>query len=261
MNSADYAEAIATVGEAQAYALELLDVVLRSHMDAGINATALGVSAEFASDPDSIAGLVGVQIGRGVEAVTAARWPDTDGGWHDLTAPTGNSFGARLAAALIDYVQDCRNNARDLADDIAAAATIDDVLAIDLSAGWPSRSVADPSAGIALANDVGAFIAGKPSASEVILRFVAARPFVLPSALSGSRGDADIAATAQTDFDVTKNGSSVGTVRFAAAGTAASFIAASAASFAAGDVLAVVAPSSADATLADISITLRGVRG
>jgi len=83
---------------------------------------------------------------------------------------------------------------------------------------------------------------------------------VLPASMTGSIAEAGVAATAQTDFDVQKNGSSVATIRFAAAGTSASFINAGADTFAAGDNLKVVAPASPDATLANIVMTLAFTR-
>ncbi len=107
---------------------------------------------------------------------------------------------------------------------------------------------------------IGCFVSGKPAASDIVLRFVAVDPFTLPASLTNSKGDAATAATAQTDFDVKKGATSIGTVRFAASGTTASFIAASATSFAVGDVLSIVAPGTPDATLANISITLRASR-
>lgn len=75
-----------------------------------------------------------------------------------------------------------------------------------------------------------------------------------------SRGRAGIAATAQTDFDVRRNGVSVGTIRFAASGTVATFIMVQSQVFQVGDVLKIIAPASPDATLADISFSLAGVR-
>lgn len=113
---------------------------------------------------------------------------------------------------------------------------------------------------VAAPYDIGAFCAGKPTASEVLLRFVATRAFNLPASLTDSQVKAGTAATATTDFDLQKNGSSIGTVSFAASGTTATFTFASAVSFAAGDILAIIAPASADATLADISFTLAGTR-
>jgi hypothetical protein len=108
--------------------------------------------------------------------------------------------------------------------------------------------------------DLGCSIIGSPTASEIVMRFVATRAVDFLAAIAGSQGSAGTAATAQTDFDLQKNGASVGTVRFAAAGTTASFIAASAIALVAGDVLSLVAPASPDATLANISITFAGAR-
>jgi hypothetical protein len=108
--------------------------------------------------------------------------------------------------------------------------------------------------------DVTAFYPGVPSANAIVTRVPVARAVAFPSSLAGSIGKASVAATSQTDFDVQKNGSSVGTVRFAASATSATFIAASAFTLAAGDVLSIVAPSSTDATLADVGIVLAGTR-
>jgi hypothetical protein len=80
------------------------------------------------------------------------------------------------------------------------------------------------------------------------------------ASLTDSYVKAGTAATAQTDFDLKKNGSSIGTVRFAAAGTTATYVSISASSWAAGDILTLVAPASPDATIADIWGTLVGVR-
>ena len=101
---------------------------------------------------------------------------------------------------------------------------------------------------------------GAPEADEVMLSRIIPAAIVLPASMTGSSCKAGVAATAQTDFDVQKNGSSIATIRFAAAGTTASFINAGADTFAAGDILKVVAPSSPDATLADIVMTLAFTR-
>lgn len=100
---------------------------------------------------------------------------------------------------------------------------------------------------------------GAPTASQTNW-WVAARACTFSAALAGSVGRASVAATAQTDFDLQKNGVSFGTMRFAISGTSATFIAASATSFAAGDVLSVVAPGTPDATLANIAATLVAYR-
>lgn len=108
--------------------------------------------------------------------------------------------------------------------------------------------------------DIGAQIAGSPTASLVMLRYKFPRTVVFPAGLTDSQGTAGTAATAQTDFDIRRNGVSVGTMRFAAAGTSATFIAASQQTYNAGDILTVVAPASPDATLAGVSFVLSGTR-
>jgi hypothetical protein len=105
----------------------------------------------------------------------------------------------------------------------------------------------------------GAYV-GQPAAGVVMMRYKFPRTVVFASGLAPSQGVAVTAATAQTDFDIQKNASSVGTMRFAAAGTAATFIMASATTFVAGDILTLVAPGTPDATLADIAWTLSGTR-
>lgn len=101
---------------------------------------------------------------------------------------------------------------------------------------------------------------GAPTASQIMLHHVLLRQVIFSPAFAGSIGKAGVAATAQTDFDIQKNGGSVGTMRFAAAGTSASFIAASQTTLAAGDLLKVLAPASPDATLADLTFMLAGRR-
>jgi hypothetical protein len=99
---------------------------------------------------------------------------------------------------------------------------------------------------------------GTPGASEVLLRAVLARRTRLAANFATSRGHAGIVATAQTDFDVQRNGLSIGTVRFPAGSATATFIAARAVTREPGDRLTVVAPATPDATLANIAVTLAG---
>lgn len=105
--------------------------------------------------------------------------------------------------------------------------------------------------------EAASFNAGAPSASQIMLRrvFTVACATVINFVLS--RADADVAATSSTDFDIQKNGVSIGTLNFAGSATAGTFTVAAAQSFAAGDVLSIVAPGTPDATLADISITIQ----
>ncbi|MGH8562710.1 MAG: hypothetical protein ACREXW_00965 [Gammaproteobacteria bacterium] len=108
--------------------------------------------------------------------------------------------------------------------------------------------------------DVGAMCTGAPTASLVLCHYEFPRRVWFPAGLRGSRGRAGTAATAQTDIDVQRNGVSVGTIRFAAGGTVATFIMAQSRVFGIGDALKLIAPASPDATLADVTFSLAGTR-
>ena len=107
--------------------------------------------------------------------------------------------------------------------------------------------------------DVPMFYPGVPGASALVARLKAVRSVTFPSGLTASQADARVAATGSTTFTLKKNGVSVGTILWSAAGTSGAFTS-SGFSLAAGDVLTVEGPATADATLADISITLTGTR-
>lgn len=115
-----------------------------------------------------------------------------------------------------------------------------------------TEDAADPPA------DLTGFKAGQPSADEVLLRVPITRRTRMKVDLAGSHGVAGAAATAQTDFDVQRNGTGFATIRFAAAGTTATFIAASETVLEPGDILSIVATTTPDATLADIGFALAG---
>lgn len=108
--------------------------------------------------------------------------------------------------------------------------------------------------------DVGGGYVGRPLENAFLLRYPFPRAASFAVGLSPSQGVAGTAATAQTDFDLLKNGVSFGTMRFAASATTATFIAASPVSFVAGDILTVVAPATRDASLADIGFVISGTR-
>jgi len=104
------------------------------------------------------------------------------------------------------------------------------------------------------------YMPGSPTSSMIVYFLEAIRAFGFPAGMTGSRCRALSAATAQTDFDVQKNGVSIGTIRFAAAGTLATYVSFSASSFAVGDTLKIIAPATPDATLGSVSFGLMGRR-
>ncbi|MCF4167554.1 hypothetical protein L2U69_18050 [Zavarzinia compransoris] len=115
-----------------------------------------------------------------------------------------------------------------------------------------TADAADPPA------DISGYKAGQPATDEVIVRVPVARRTRLKIDLAGSHASAEAAATAQTDFDIRVDGVSSAAMRFAAASTSGTFIAASETVLEPGQVLSVVAPSTPDATLAGIGFTLAG---
>jgi hypothetical protein len=101
-------------------------------------------------------------------------------------------------------------------------------------------------------------IPGVIASSEHLAVVAFARTTVFPAGLSGSIAKARVAATGSTVLSLLKNGIQFGTVTFAASGTTGTFAAASDTTFTAGDVLSIIGQASADATLADVSVTLLG---
>lgn len=124
-----------------------------------------------------------------------------------------------------------------------------------------TKSYVDNAVGGVSPYDIAAYFDGLPTADEDIFKFVAVRNYYLESGLTSSVAVSNVSATAQTDFDIRKNGVSIGTIRFAAAASTASFIFAANVNFVSGDTLEVVAPTTPDVTLEDISITLVGNLG
>lgn len=101
------------------------------------------------------------------------------------------------------------------------------------------------------------FVGGTPLASEVLLYVPAMLSFSITNANVSAA--ALVAATASTVFTVKKNGTSIGTITFAASGTTGT-ASITTTSYAAGDFFELDAPSSADSTLANISFSFLGTR-
>jgi hypothetical protein len=101
---------------------------------------------------------------------------------------------------------------------------------------------------------------GVGSNAQVLAYFKMDRPCVFPASAPNSFGVANTAATGSTTFTFKKNGSSFATAVFSSSGTTATFTQASAASFAIGDIFEVDGPATADATLANMGLTLQGYR-
>ncbi|MFA5040734.1 MAG: hypothetical protein WC464_03775 [Bdellovibrionales bacterium] len=115
-------------------------------------------------------------------------------------------------------------------------------------------------AGLSTPYDVGGSFSGKPTDSIVLLRYPLPRAVRFMAGMTGSQGVAVTAATAAASFVISKNGSQFASMTFAASAITATFSASTSTDFAAGDILTVIAPATADDTLANIGFALAGIR-
>ncbi len=111
----------------------------------------------------------------------------------------------------------------------------------------------------AISFDLMTYFAGKPANAAVLYRVKFASAMRLPASLTGSQFLVNTLPTAATTLTLKKNGGSVGTVAFSAAG-AVTITFASQTDFAAGDTFSVENQATADATAADFSLTFLGTR-
>lgn len=107
---------------------------------------------------------------------------------------------------------------------------------------------------------IGVFAPGVGSNAQVLLYIKLDRATIFPASAPNSYAVANTAATGSTTYTFKKNGSSFATVVFSASGTTGAWTQASDATFAPGDILELDGPATADATLANVGITLQGYR-
>jgi len=107
--------------------------------------------------------------------------------------------------------------------------------------------------------DMGIALSGSPSNSQVLCTYPMPRSVTFPYDCGTSQAYGGTAATAQTVFSFKKDGVEFATCTFAAAGQTGTFSGEQTA-FTAGEVFTLVAPASADATLADIGFAITAVR-
>mgnify|MGYP001371987779 CR=1 FL=1 len=181
-----------------------------------------------------------------------------------VTLRTAAGSGVSVADAQVKLLYVDGSDVLDLSPAAAGAvAALDDLADVDTASAPPSSGDGlrwNGTAWVPAARglDVGVFIPEKPAAAALLFKLVVVRAFILPAGLTGSRGHAGTFATATADFELRRNGSAIGTASFAAGSATATFTMASAVSFAEGDRLELIAPAPQDATLADLTILLKG---
>jgi hypothetical protein len=144
---------------------------------------------------------------------------------------------------------------------VAALGDITDVVLAGLAQGHMlRRNGANQWVNEETPYDLSFFLPGTYSGGALMAQVVLDRAVTFPDGLFGAQGYAGVTATASTVLDLQKNGSNIGTITFTNAGSTAAFALSGAISFAPGDRLGIVNEDPADATLADLSITLKGKR-
>lgn len=106
--------------------------------------------------------------------------------------------------------------------------------------------------------DIATFVQGATTDAEKLITYVVNTPFSLPVGLTSSNAYAEVVSTGTVVFDIKKNGASIGSVNFAIGTNIATFTFTVLTSFITGDRLQIVNQATADSTLADISLTIRG---
>jgi hypothetical protein len=104
------------------------------------------------------------------------------------------------------------------------------------------------------------WITGAALPNEKLYSFEAPSAFVFEQGMIDTVASADTAATADTVFSLTKNGQQFATVTFAAGQSVGNASSQTLVSFLKGDIFEVLAPATSDLTLANIRMTVVGIR-
>ena len=104
--------------------------------------------------------------------------------------------------------------------------------------------------------DISSGVSGPIAGSQYVMDFLAVRSVNVPANFGGSLASVLTAFTDAATYMIYHNGTSVGTISFAASGTTGTFSTSSAFTMAVGDSLTIQSPSTADATAANLSITI-----
>jgi hypothetical protein len=104
--------------------------------------------------------------------------------------------------------------------------------------------------------NVSMYCEGAPTASEIVGIFACPAALNLAASATNSQAIAGTDSTGTATWTLEKNGSSIGTIVFSASTAAGVFTGISSTNFVAGDLIQLIAPSSPDATLANVAFTL-----
>ncbi len=194
-------------------------------------APAIPTNASF-----SLSGLGDVSVSEG-SAINGylLSWSNSAGKWVPV-APT--AAGATALAALTDVAESSPTNNQQLVYSGSAGK-------------W--ENVSQP-VGISVS------ITGLMQNGEILLQYLPPVALQIPAGASGSFAKAASAATAATTVKIMQNGTQIGTIAWAASATVGVITISNNVNLAAGDSLQLIAPATADTTLANIGVTLSATR-
>ena len=180
----------------------------------------------------------------------------TDVDWDEYgllkmgTAPAGYQIDVALSGTGTGQVMQLK----------VSSTTAVNVTARKVSAGQPAGNATALDV-TTVPHDISTTFYGAPADSDVVMLYAPSRSFKIAANFPNSVAIAATAATAEAVFTVEKvvagTPTQIGTITFAAAGTVGTFGASSEVTLAAGDVVRITAPATADATLADLAITIQ----
>lgn len=107
--------------------------------------------------------------------------------------------------------------------------------------------------------DLASFDTDRPATGELLVK-IYPLGVTFPANLEDSQAGAEVAATSEAVFSITKNGVEFATLTFPAGNSTGVFACATDTTFESGDVLRVIAPTPRDATLSGVAATLVGFR-
>lgn len=122
-------------------------------------------------------------------------------------------------------------------------------------------TVGGPGSNTSSAYHMMVFLNGTPDSNDLVYVNLASAQYYLPQYLSGSYAKSDVAPAGSTSLRISKNGSQIGSIDFAAGSNTATFTFGSQVVFSPGDKLDIKNAITGDITISDIAITLVGTRG
>lgn len=143
------------------------------------------------------------------------------------------------------------------------SASVETDIANAINAEATARANADTTLQNAINNinqtlpyDLAAFVIDKPANNATVFYFVANRSFTIPGTMLNSIAKAGTASTGTAVLSIRKNGTPFATVTFSAGNTTGTVAGNTNMNFVAGDVITITNQTTADATLANIGITI-----